>query len=486
MKLYFILAVLTLLTSQHFAASKEPLKLERCHIENYSQEVLCGSHTVFEDRVAASGRTIDIKFAVVPSVTDAKELDPLVILAGGPGQGGRAMAPFVNIAFSEVHENRDIILIDQRGMGDSNSLACAEPEINIFTMTEDEKAEFSRDYLKKCLANLDADVTKYNQDIANQDIHEIISGLGYDQVNLYGVSWGTRSALLYANQFPEQVRTVIMDGNAPLDNRVPLFSAQDSQRAMDALFKDCKKEQACNKAFPRLEQDFYDILASFPEAGKTATVIDATTGKSEEILLSLESFTNSIFGILYIPEFSRLIPIVIEQAKENNYQTLLGLSAAFGDPGISIGAQLSILCSEDLSRISDFEIEQANTKGFIGNSFINTFKNSCSVWPKTPLPAIYSQSLKSEIPTLILSGEIDPITPPYWGDKMTEYMTNSMHLVAANTGHNVAPKGCAADLMAQFISQGNLNDIDGSCLDALKRPTFFIDASGPTRSMNND
>jgi pimeloyl-ACP methyl ester carboxylesterase len=486
MKLYFILAVLTLLTSQHLAASKEAINLERCHIENYSQEVFCGSHTVFEDRVAASGRTIDIKFAVVPSITEAKELDPLVFLAGGPGQGGIAMAPFVKIAFSEVNENRDIILIDQRGMGDSNSLACDEPESNIFTMTEAEKAEFAKGFLKKCLTKLDADVTLYNQDIANQDIHEVLSSLGYDKVNLYGVSWGTRSALLYANQFPEQVRTIIMDGNAPLANRVPLFSARDSQRALGALFKDCRKDQACNKTFPSLEQDFKDVLASFSQPGKRTTVIDATTGKSEDILLSLESFTNSILGILYVPEFSRLIPLVIDQAKENKYHTLLGISAAFGDAGISIGAQLSILCSEDLSRISDSEIERANSEGFIGNSFINTFKTSCSVWPKSPLPAIYNQPLVSEIPTLILSGEIDPITPPHWGEKMTEHMTNSKHLIAANTGHNVAPKGCAADLMAQFINQGNLDDIDGSCLDDLKRPTFFIDASGPSRSKNND
>jgi pimeloyl-ACP methyl ester carboxylesterase len=486
MKLYFILAVLTLLTSQHIAASKELIDLKKCHVENFSQEVLCGSHTVFEDRVAASGRTIDIQFAVIPSVTEAKELDPLVFFAGGPGQGGIAMAPFVNIAFSEVHENRDIILIDQRGMGDSNSLACEEPESNLFKMTEDEKAVFARGFLKECLSKLDADVTKYNQHIANQDIHEILIGLGYNKINLYGVSWGTRSALLYANQFPEQVRTIIMDGNAPLANRVPLFSAKDSQRALNALFEDCREDQACNKTFGTLEQDFKDVLASFPETGKQATVIDATTGKSEDILLSLESFTNSILGILYVPEFSRLIPLVIEQAKENKYHTLLGLTAAFGDAGISIGAQLSILCSEDLSRISDSEIEQANNEGFVGNSFINTFKNSCDVWPKAELPKIYNQPLISEIPTLILSGEIDPITPPHWGEKMTEHMTNSIHLIAANTGHNVAPKGCASDLMAQFINQGTLVDIDGSCLNDLKRPTFFIDGSGPTRSKNND
>ncbi|PCJ47969.1 MAG: hypothetical protein COA74_09940 [Gammaproteobacteria bacterium] len=486
MKLYFILAVLTLLTSQYLAASNQSIDLKRCHIENYAQEVFCGSHSVYEDRRSASGRKITINFAIIPSVTEAKELDPLVLLAGGPGQGGMSMGPFIKIAFSEINETRDIVLIDQRGMGTSHPLKCETPEATNFTMTDTEQAEYSRKLLLECLTSLDADVTKYNQDIANEDIHEILIGLGYDKVNLYGVSWGTRSALLYANQFPDQVRTVIMDGNAPLDNRVPLFADQDSDKAMKALFNDCRENVDCHKAFPSLEQDFNDILASFPEAGKAATIIDPTTGKSEDILLSKSNFANSILAILYVPEFSRLIPLVIEQAKDNSYQTLLGLSAAFGDPGIAIGAQLSILCSEDLPRITESEFNQDTDKGFLGNAFLNIFKNSCSVWPKVPLPAIYNQNLTSNIPTLLLSGEIDPVTPPRWGDKMAKYMTNSLHLIAANTGHNVAPKGCASKLMAQFINQGNLKDIDGSCLDKLKRPSFFIDASGPVRSITHD
>ena len=486
MKSFFLLTMMSLLNTPYLAVSMGNKTLNYCHIAKYSQEVLCGSHSVYEDRVAATGRQIEIQFAVIPSVTEAKELDPLVLLAGGPGQGARDMGAFVPMAFAEIHENRDVVLIDQRGMGASHPLSCEQPEDNILALSEAEQVLQTQKLLQQCLIDLDADVTKYTQDLANQDIHEILLALGYGKVNLYGVSWGTRSALLYANQFPEQVRTVIMDGNAPPDNKVSLYVNEDAEQSLQALFKDCNDNSECHKAFANLEQDFNDILISFGDTGKQVTVVDANTGKPQTFNLTRNIFVSALRGILYIPDFSRLVPIIIQQAKHNNYQTLAGLTAAFGDTGMAIGATLTILCSEELARISDTEIDNEQAKGFVGNAFINNIKISCNEWPKAPLPAIYNQPLTSEIPTLILSGAIDPVTPPKWGAKMADYMTNSRHLIAPNTGHNVAPKGCASKLMAQFVNQGNLEDIDASCLDEIKRPSFFIDTSGPARSLSHD
>ena len=456
------------------------VELDYCHIENYSQEVLCGQYSVFEDRKSATGRKIDIKFAVIPSITEAKETDPLIFFAGGPGQGARDMGQFVALAFREVHENRDIILIDQRGMGDSHSLECEQPKEQPLSLSDEEQQKLVRDILTKCLSELDADVTKYTQDLANEDIHEIVTALGYDKVNLYGVSWGTRSALLYANQFPETVRTVIMDGNAPLENKVPLYANEDAERALQTLFTDCSDSENCHKAFPTLEQDFKQVLVDFGERGYEVTMNDANTGEPVTFTITRNAFVNAIRGILYSPDFSRLLPIIIQQAKNRDFRAISGLTAAFGDGGMAMGAQMSVLCSEDLSRISNEAIALETNKGFVGNAFINYFTNACSVWPKAPLPEIYSQELKSEVPTLILSGAIDPVTPERWGEKMMEFMTNSKHLVATNTGHNVAPKGCASKLMDQFIDQGHLENIDGNCLREITRPTFFIDGNGPS------
>ena len=457
------------------------LALEYCHINGYRQEVLCGEYTVYEDRVAQTGREIDIKFAVVPAVTADKEADPLVFFAGGPGQGSRDVGAFVNLALQEIHESRDIVLIDQRGMGSSNPLNCEADEDISLLLSDAELANLSREHLQQCLLDLDADVTKYTQDLANEDIHDILLALGYDRVNLYGGSWGTRSALLYNRQFPEQVRSVILDGAAPLENKVPLYANADAERALQALFEDCAADTNCQAAFPDLEQDFNQVLAAFADTGFEVTLNDATTGEEITFLLGRSTFVNAIRAILYTPQISRLIPIIIEQAKARDFRALTAvLDALDGEMSIAQGAQMTILCAEDYPRMSSQEIADEAANGFVGDAFFNVFRNGCSVWPQAPLPEVYTQDLTSQVPTLILSGAIDPVTPERWGNRMAEVMTNSLHLVAANTGHNVAPYGCAPELMAQFLDQGAVDNIDGSCLDELTRPSFFIDANGPT------
>jgi len=481
-----IAAVLFLISPFLMAASTAKvvvgeLELEYCHITGYRQEVLCGEYSVYEDRVAQQGREIDILFAVVPATAIEKQADPLVFFAGGPGQGARDLAVFVTLALQEIHENRDIILIDQRGMGSSHPLICEQDDEDFLLLNDAELARLNRENLQRCLLELDADVTKYTQDLANEDIHDILQALGYDRVNLYGGSWGTRSALLYTHQFPEQVRSVILDGSAPLENKVPLYANADAERALQALFRDCENDSHCQTSFPALEQDFDQVLEAFGENGYEVTLNDANSGEVTTFLLTRNSFVNAIRAILYSPQISRLIPIIIDQAKVKDFRALTGVLAALGgDSSIANGTQLSILCAEDYVRMSRQEITAESNKGFVGNAFIDIFANACSVWPQAPLPEIYSQDLSSQVPTLILSGAIDPVTPERWGNRMAELMTNSLHLVAANTGHNVAPMGCAPELMAQFVNQASVDDIDGSCLDELSRPSFFIDTNGPT------
>lgn len=479
--------ILFFLSSSLFAApnAKIPmgeLELEYCHIDGYRQEVLCGEFSVYEDRATQQGRQIAIQFAVMPAVSIEKNPDPVVVFAGGPGQGARDMGGFIAAALSEIHETRDIVLIDQRGMGESNPLICEQDLEELRLLSSEELLRARRENLQQCLLELDADVTKYTQDLANEDIHDILLALGYERVNLWGGSWGTRSALLYANQFPEQVRTAILDGNAPLEIRVPLFANADAERALQALFDDCENNSACQSAYPFLRQNFNRVLDAFGEEGYEVTLDDPTSGKAVTSLLTRDGFVNAIRGILYSPQISRLIPIIIEQAREKDFRALFGVMDALAgdDLGIADGTQLSILCAEEYSRISSQEIIRESSNGFVGDAFLDVFRNGCSVWPTAALPEIYSQDLSSEIPTLILSGAIDPVTPERWGEVMAELMTNSVHLVAPNTGHNVSPFGCAPDLMEQFVTQASVENIDGSCLDELIRPSFFLDLNGPT------
>ena len=470
------------------AQSSGPLDLQPCHIDNLRQEVLCGRYTVFEDREAAGGRQIDVHLAVMPAVDEDHEPDPLVLFAGGPGQSAISLAPLVRQVFRKANQKRDVVFIDQRGIGASHPLECEEPDDEaLLGLPVEELNAVLRDQLAECLETLDADVTLYTQDIANQDIHEVLRALGYEQVNLWGASWGTRSALLYAHQFADHVRTMVLDGALPLANTAPLHAGVDGTRALEALFADCAADAHCHAAFPDLEADFQTVMDDLGGAGKEVQILDATSGESQTLILTVDRFGDGLRSILYMPDLSRTLPLVIHRASRGDYRPLsgvLGTLMASSAGGLTLGASLTIFCSEELARMPVAEVTteaaiDTSPPSRIGDAMLSNLRNACSVWPKAPLPAIYGETVTSEAPTLVLSGDLDPITPPSWGQAMADGLPNAMHLVAPATGHNVSPHGCAPSLIAQLVEQGNLDGIDGACLESLRRPTFFVDASGP-------
>ncbi|MCP4897546.1 MAG: alpha/beta hydrolase [bacterium] len=462
-------------------------ELRPCHIPQHRQEAQCGIYTVFENRLAAEGRQIEIHFAVIPAISETSEPDPLVFFAGGPGQAAMEMAGFVSSVFSRLNEHRDVVLIDQRGMGSSHPLECKTPD-EYLTAGPEEEARLTREVLRECLSQLDADVTLYTQDLANEDAHEVLLALGYQQVNLYGVSWGTRSALLYAHRFPEHVRTLILDGNLPLQNSAPLYAAEDAERALTELFVDCAADAACSSAFPTLRQDFEEVVRRLGTHGETITINDPSTGEAVTIKLTKNIFGEALRTVLYSSELSRLAPVIIRQTADGDYRALMGvysyLSGALAET-MTAGASLTIFCSEEMARMQDSDLQREMVPRLLGHQAMDSLKSACSVWPKAPLPAIYGEKVSSMAPALLLSGHADPITPPRWGEMLKDALPNSIHLVAPATGHNVAPQGCASQLMEQMIDQGSWEGIDGSCLEEITRPSFFINSSGPRGPASN-
>ncbi len=463
--------------------------LHACHLPNFSQEVLCGSHTVFEDRVKATGRTIQINFAVIPAISEVSESDPLVILPGGPGQAAMEMGPLVNLAFREINQNRDVVLIDQRGTGSSHPLQCELPAPIAGEFQVGYTHEEVRNFLRKCLETLDTDATLYTQDLANQDMHEVLITLGYNPVNIYGVSWGTRAAQIYSEQFPDHVRSMILDGNVPFENKIPLFASEDAERSLQLTFASCKTDPDCHAAFPNLENNLVKAIAVLGEKGKQITMNDPTSAQKTTFTVTKNQFVTTLREILYVPEFVRLLPIILNQASTGNYKAIAGVSSFFSSQlqgTVALGASLSILCSEDLSRITDRETTAMSQSGFVGSAMIDAYRNQCSVWPTASVPIAYSEFEPLNIPVLLLSGQVDPVTPPRWGDIMAKRYTNSLHLVASNTGHNVAPVPCTDKLMAKFVNSASLSTLDGTCLSEVQRRSFFTSPSGPGRSSTDD
>jgi pimeloyl-ACP methyl ester carboxylesterase len=452
-----------LLRALAFAA----IPLSPCHIEGFSEEVLCGTHRVFEDRVAQSGRTIDLKVAVVPALRRETADDPLFVLAGGPGQGARKYGALIPLAFREVRKTRDIVLVDLRGTGGSNPLGCdfGDPLGHL---------EGALD-ATPCLRTLKGDPRLYTTEPAMDDLDEVRAALGYERINLWGGSYGTRAALVYAQRHPDRVRSVVLDGAAPFEIVLPLHNAWGAQRAMERLFADCAAERECRSAYPRLRQELDEVFSKLPV---TASLHHPRTGKPLEMTVTRGVFASGLRGMLYTPAHASLIPWVIHAARQGDFAPFATLSletAAWSTETMSLGLTLSVLCSEDVHRIRDDEAERAVRGTFLGDFEIESWRRMCEPWPRGPLPVLDHQPVR--VPALILSGDLDPVTPPRWGEVMKKHFPGALHVIVPGAAHNTSTTGCVPDLIAQFVERGT---IDASCVRKIRRPPFVIDPSGTT------
>jgi pimeloyl-ACP methyl ester carboxylesterase len=477
MKQFAFLIFALILTACQHAPQSALHRLHPCKIDEGPTEAFCGQYSVFEDRAAKSGRQIELKIVVAPALKRDPQPDPLFILEGGPGAGAATLATYVLPLFRRFQLDRDIVLIDQRGTGDSNPLNC-EPE-------DRNEEDFSKidDYpverLRTCLAGLKADARLYTTAIAMDDVDEVRGYLGYGQINLWGGSYGTRAALVYLKRHEDSVRSVVLDGVAPPDMRLPLFMARDGQRALDLMIDDCAKDAACGKQFPRLRDS---VTTMFAHAAAKPRIIftHPRTGKSVQIKVSGRRVAFIIFNALYDPTITSLLPQLITDAALGNYQGLLALGFSVDLPkgAMSEGMFLSVVCAEDMPRIHSDEIAREAKGRFMGTTFFETLMKPCEFWPKGAVAEDFYEPVVSGKPVLIFSGADDPITPPSWGDHVAQYLKNSEHFVVPGAGHGSTPRGCVPQLIAKFLDQGSVRDLDPACLRLQHRPPFFLNYTG--------
>ncbi len=444
------------------------LPLSPCHIEGLTEKVLCGTHRVFEDRAAQSGRTIDLKVAVVPALRREAADDPLFVLAGGPGQGATKYGPLIPLAFREIRKTRDVVLVDLRGTGGSNPLGCHIGDIG------DPLGHLEGDLdARPCLRSLKGDPRLYTTAPAMDDLDEVRAALGYKKINLWGGSYGTRAALVYAQRHPGRVRSVVLDGAAPFEIVLPLHNAWGTQRAMERLLADCAAERECRSAYPRLREELDEVFSKLPVR---ASLRHPRTGKPLEMTVSRGVFASGLRGMLYTPAHASLIPGVIHSARQGDFAPFASLSletAAWSTETMSLGLTLSVLCSEDVHRIRDEAAESAVRGTFLGDFEIAAWRRMCEPWPRGPVPVLDDRPVR--VPALILSGDLDPVTPPRWGEVMKNHFSNALHVVVPGTAHNTSTTGCVPELIARFLEG---EKIDASCVRKIRRPPFVIDPSG--------
>ena len=458
------------------------LELEPCELTGpggvaSGQRARCGNLRVYEDRSASTGRQIDLHVAVIPAISRSPEPDPLFILVGGPGESATQSYSAFSAAFSRINQRRDIVLVDQRGTGSSHPLNCEAAEEEDVSTESDPEA--LRIMVSRCLEELEADARFYTTSIAMDDLDDVRLALGYPQINLYGVSYGTRAALVYMRQYPSNVRSAILDGLAPPGWAIGPSTPEDAQRAVDLILERCQTEQDCNEAFPDIVAKFDDVLEAVRNEPRELSLAHPVSGERIDFTLTYDFLTNTIHGMTYAPETAALLPLMIHNAaSREDYRDL----AAFGltyvhsvGSAINPGMRFSVVCAEDVP----FYEQESLGEGYLGELIVDTFTEICEVWPQGQVPPGFHEPVSSDIPVLLISGEVDPVTPPANAEQAAQNLPNSLHLVAPGQGHANIFRGCIPSIATDFLEGGNLRNLDIACVQDLQPMPFFVNFSGP-------
>ena len=473
---FLFLILLASCSSSNLPADPEPsLSLEDCVLTSATGrqvDAQCGTLTVPEDRANPNGRQIDLHIAVIPAISRSPEPDPVFLLAGGPGQSAIEAFPGTFTLLFNVHQDRDIVLVDQRGTGKSNPLRCIDPEVEVMT---DEEALV---ILKECPKSLDADVRFYTTEIAMTDLDEVRAALGYDTINVYGASYGTRAALTYLRMYSEHVRTVTLDSVVDPSFVMFMDAAEDGQEALDQFFARCEADEACAQTFPNLRSEFDGLVARLAESPAEIVIPHPLTNKPTDVEVTDTFITSMVFNILYVPDLVAALPLGIHQAyAEENYIPLIS-QAFMVNAGLYDGMFYAVTCTEDAPLINADEAAQKSQDSVFGDR-TEVFAEVCESWQKGQVSPEFREPVVSDVPVLILSGEADPITPPSHAEKVAESLSNDLHLIFANMGHGNMAGVCGSDIFTAFIKSGTLSGLETDCVDAVVPPPFFVDFSGP-------
>ncbi len=452
---------------------------EQAAITGIVLESLCGVVSVYENRESQAGRKIDLNIMLIPATTAVVKPDPIFFLAGGPGQSAGQTGPYLFSRLGRLRRERDIVLVDQRGTGESNSLACLpETDFGLLDDISIEEMEAAQTLmLKKCLVEFDAEPSLYTTPIAMDDLDEVRRVLGYRQINLFGMSYGTRAALVYLRRHGDTVRSAVLDGVAPLSMSVPANIAVDAQSAFDILLKDCIKQTGCAEAFPNLLEHFHALVQHLAVSPRTATISHPRTGEQITGPVHAVIVNRLIRAVMYDRTLSSLVPLAIEEAYQGNFQPLTTLAYSFSGENtqMSNGMMASVLCAEDMRRVS-----QPNDTDDFENVIFSSLSSICEYWPKGNIPDNYFDPVTSDVPILLLSGKFDPVTPPKYAWNAAETLSNHEHIVVPGVGHGTSLQGCVPDILEAFFESANPKGLNIGCVSDLSRPPFFTSFAGAT------
>lgn len=456
--------------------------LAPCTIEGVPGRARCGTYKVWENRHARQGRQIDLSIIVLSALEPNQKPDPFFMLQGGPGDAPSFNARFYSRAFHDIRKTRDLVLVDLRGTGKSEALTC--PEL----AKPDADGNFDAHLLsvpavRACRTRLEkiADLRLYTTEIAVDDLEDVRQALGYGPISVYGTSYGTRVAQVYMRKYPKSLRAVAMKGIVPPSMAMPETHARAGEGAWQALVARCQNDANCRRTFPTLDAAFRQLLARLDHEAPVLTQSAAGGRPAVTIQVTRGLFAEAFRNVLYTPEGAARAPLQVTQLLAGDdrrlAETALAGRTVLGGDRLAAGFFLSVTCTEDIPFLSkDADTVAAGTFG--GNYRLQQQRAACREWPRGAVSAAHRQPTTSAVPALLISGELDPVTPPSGADEVMRHLSRGRHVVIRNNGHPIGnAEKCIGEMISAFLDRASADGLAIGCAATTPAPPFLL--SGP-------
>src|SRR5579862_1403407 len=446
-----------------------PISLQSCSVPGVQRSARCGAIEVPENPNRPGSRKLEIHFAVIPATKGHALPDPIVPLLGGPGEAATEAGQFLD-RLAPMLDHRDLLLVDQRGTGQSGALRCQlfssdDPAENLHNLFPPVRVE-------DCAKDLStrADLTQYSYQRFADDLEKVRRTLGYGPLNLFAGSYGTRAAQVFVRIYPSSVRTMYLGSIVPIDIAIPLPDAKAAQSMMERTFAACESDTSCRSAFPHVRDEFSHVMQRLA----LGQVFVQVRGHAETVELSQGRVAEWFRSLLYRPSSAADLPRLIDRANKGDWgQIVNGIldDSRDADHDLSFGLLLSITCSDDLPFVREDEVAAATAHTFLGDWRLRQQQAACKVWPHSVVPASYRNQIRTQIPTMFVSGDADGGTPLWFTKHAAPGFQNRVEVIMSNRGHTEwAP--CIETLYQRFLKQGSVQGLDASACSHLSWPPF--------------
>ncbi|HEY2295491.1 MAG TPA: alpha/beta hydrolase [Thermoanaerobaculia bacterium] len=460
------------------APEPDQAKLQPCKVpgEKGPVDARCAIYKVWENREAKSGRKIGVKVVVLPALSATPKPDPVFFLGGGPGEAIAEEAGY--LADVPLRRERDLVFINQRGTAEPDKLACElgghEDDLQSYL-----GEMFPVAAVRECEERLAKkyDLTRYTTDAAVDDFAEALAWMGYGKVNVLGGSYGTRTGQDFARRHPEQVRTVILVGAVPMDERLPITHAAAGQRSFDLLATWCEKDPACHGKFPEFRQELQSMMDRLRREPVTVEVQDPKSHKPVQVKIAWNVVADGVRWALYSPQASALLPWMIHQAATGDFASIAQASIRSRLNAIdflTMGLFFSVTCAEDIPFIDPAQVPARTANTFLGDYRVKQQTAACGVWPHARIEPGHSEPVHTDLPVLVLNGERDPVTPPDFGPRVTTAMTHAVRILVPWGTHG-GDDPCTDKIQMDFIEKGSGEGLDLSCVSKIQMTPFALE-----------